>query len=97
MPRTRLIKIKHRRKTVKDSYRYAVIPLRDEATCQNCGKKGEIFGIFPSVQIRENIKDKWIAFEIHHIIPVARGGTNHLQNLTLLCQNCNRKLGDRIL
>lgn len=33
--------------------------------------------------------------EVDHIIAVSRGGTDHLQNLQLLCGNCNRVKGDR--
>ena len=34
-------------------------------------------------------------FEVDHIIPQARGGTDHLSNLQLLCPHCNRIKGDR--
>ena len=34
-------------------------------------------------------------FEVDHIIPQARGGTDHLSNLQLLCPHCNRVKGDR--
>ena len=33
--------------------------------------------------------------EVDHIVPRARGGTNHLKNLQLLCGHCNRVKGDR--
>ena len=33
--------------------------------------------------------------EVDHIIARARGGTDHLSNLQLLCGNCNRVKGDR--
>lgn len=33
--------------------------------------------------------------EIDHIIARAKGGTNHLENLQLLCGHCNRTKGDR--
>ena len=33
--------------------------------------------------------------EIDHIIPRAKGGTDHLENLQLLCGHCNRVKGDR--
>ena len=34
-------------------------------------------------------------FEVDHIIPKSRGGTDHLENLQLLCPSCNRIKGDR--
>jgi len=33
--------------------------------------------------------------EVDHIVPRARGGTDHLSNLQLLCGNCNRRKGTR--
>ena len=33
--------------------------------------------------------------EVGHIIPQSRGGTDHLDNLQLLCGWCNRVKGDR--
>ena len=34
-------------------------------------------------------------FEVDHIISQSRGGTDHLDNLQLLCGHCNRTKGDR--
>ena len=34
-------------------------------------------------------------FEVDHIVPVSRGGTDHIANLQLLCGNCNRIKGNR--
>ena len=34
-------------------------------------------------------------FEVDHINPRSRGGTDHLDNLQLLCSHCNRIKGDR--
>lgn len=33
--------------------------------------------------------------EIDHIIPVSRGGSHHISNLTTACRSCNQKKGDR--
>ncbi len=33
--------------------------------------------------------------EVDHIVPRAKGGTDHLSNLQLLCGHCNRVKGDR--
>ena len=34
-------------------------------------------------------------FEVDHVVPRSRGGTDHLDNLQLLCGHCNRIKGDR--
>ena len=34
-------------------------------------------------------------YEVDHLIPRSRGGTDHLGNLQLLCSHCNRIKGDR--
>ena len=34
-------------------------------------------------------------FEVDHLIPRSRGGTDHIDNLQLLCAHCNRTKGDR--
>ena len=34
-------------------------------------------------------------FEVDHIVPRSRGGTDHLDNLQMLCSHCNRIKGDR--
>ena len=34
-------------------------------------------------------------FEVDHVVPQSRGGTDHLDNLQLLCAHCNRIKGDR--
>ena len=34
-------------------------------------------------------------FEVDHIVPQSRGGTDHLDNLQMLCSHCNRIKGDR--
>ncbi len=34
-------------------------------------------------------------FEVDHVVPQSKGGTDHLGNLQLLCSHCNRIKGDR--
>jgi hypothetical protein len=36
-------------------------------------------------------------FEVDHIHPVARGGTNDPENLCVACETCNRSKGARLL
>ena len=37
------------------------------------------------------------AFEVDHVIPQSRGGTDHIDNLQLLCSSCNRIKGNRAM
>jgi HNH endonuclease len=41
--------------------------------------------------------EKWqyVAFTVEHIIPLAKNGTDSLDNLALACFHCNRKKSDR--
>ena len=34
-------------------------------------------------------------FEVDHVVPRSRGGTDHMGNLQILCSHCNRLKGDR--
>ena len=33
--------------------------------------------------------------EVDHIVPVSKGGSDHMENLQLLCGHCNRTKGNR--
>lgn len=36
-------------------------------------------------------------FQIDHVIPVTRGGSNEMSNLRVACRSCNSSKGDRLL
>ncbi len=66
---------------------------RDRYTCQDCG---DCFG-----RTRRKVYDRglrrgrggyrWESLEVHHIIPRARGGSDHPANLKALCPKCHRR------
>jgi len=53
---------------------------RDGYTCQSCGSQGGKAG---------NTE-----LHAHHIIPISRGGSNKLSNLTTLCKECHNQKHD---
>ena len=56
---------------------------RDAYTCRKCGAKGGPLGTL-GVQLH-----------IDHIVPVAKGGTDEINNLQVLCAPCNTKKGSK--
>jgi 5-methylcytosine-specific restriction endonuclease McrA len=67
-------------------------------------QQGELLGY----EIREYLLEKWgrncvycgkkdTPLEIEHIVPRSKGGTNRISNLTLACNSCNQKKGNREL
>lgn len=52
----------------------SLVMIRDNSTCQMCGK---------------TVKDDHIRVQIDHIIPHSWGGQTVLENLQVLCSNCN--------
>ena len=57
--------------------------IKEHPFCEECFKDGKMV----------------LAEEVHHILPVSRGGTNEVSNLMALCQSCHTKMhiqfGDR--
>lgn len=64
-------------------------------------QQGELQGY----EVKEYLLDKWgrkcayckienVPFETEHIIPISRGGTNRVSNLTIACHECNQKKGN---
>jgi len=60
--------------------------MRDNSTCQLCGKVLNYQGIDDNGLYDENLSG-----EVHHIIPRRDGGTEHPHNLVLLCHKCHSK------
>jgi hypothetical protein len=60
----------------------------------------------PSYEVREYLLNKWerkwadcgvenIAWQVEHIYPRAKGGSNRISNLCLVCHSCNQKKGTK--
>jgi 5-methylcytosine-specific restriction endonuclease McrA len=65
-------------------------------------QQGTLFGY----QVREYLLEKWertcaycgaqgIALQVEHIVPKGRGGSDSITNLTLACEPCNMRKGNR--
>jgi 5-methylcytosine-specific restriction endonuclease McrA len=63
-------------------------------------QQGELHGY----QVREYLLAKWkrrcaycgatgIALQVEHLVPIARGGSSRVSNLTLACDPCNKRKG----
>lgn len=53
----------------------ASIREQDEYTCRNCARQGGPHG---DVQL-----------EVHHVVPLSKGGSNRASNLITLCEDCH--------
>ena len=67
--------IRNERKPIPLHLRWFVLK-RDGYTCRKCG--------------RSPGKDNTVELEIDHIVPVAKNGTNDVDNLQTLCRECNQ-------
>ena len=72
---------KNIRKTIPLTIRWAVLK-KDNYTCIKCGQS-------PA-------KNNNVELEIDHILPVAKGGTNNIENLQTLCKKCNQGKKDKL-
>ena len=61
------------------------IIIRDNYTCQECG----ITGIIINEHGQPIPCNRGL--EVHHIIPVSEGGSDHISNLITLCEECHKK------
>jgi|GEM_PF-3257918 len=54
---------------------------RDNKKCQDCGKSA----------------NNGVKLEVHHVIPVSKGGKSTIENLITNCEICNRGKSDKVL
>ncbi|NET48388.1 MAG: HNH endonuclease, partial [Merismopedia sp. SIO2A8] len=65
-------------------------------------QRGELFGF----EVREYLLQKWgrkcaycgvenVPFEIEHLVPKSKGGSNRVSNLAIACHKCNQAKGNR--
>lgn len=67
------------------------IRLRDNDQCQICGR------YYDKYRARKYPHMYFAHIEIDHIIPYSMYGRNHDSNYQLLCRECNRKKGNKLL
>ena len=82
----------------KISWKNFSIHIRDNFTCQICGKKATHYGYGKNDQHSCNILwlyNKNTIFNIDHIIPKSKHGCNGMHNLQLTCVKCNQKKGNK--
>lgn len=72
---------KNVRETIPLNVRWKILK-KDNYTCVKCGQS-------PA-------KNNNVELEIDHILPVAKGGTNDIENLQTLCRNCNQGKKDKM-
>lgn len=65
----------------RDPYVVAYTKLRANGICQDC--------LQPAPFINKFTKEPFL--EIHHVVPLAQGGTDTIENTVALCPNCHRK------
>lgn len=87
------------------SKRYSVF--KKSLVCAGCGMKAAFFAVEKSIYQRENAKWHFnlyglteqggeVIFTKDHIIPVAKNGSNALENLQTMCIICNMDKADKI-
>ena len=76
--------------------------MQDPETSGVAYQQGELFGY----EVREYLLEKFgrkcvycgtqsVPLQVEHIVPKARGGSNRVSNLTLACESCNKRKGNR--
>lgn len=78
------------------------IETRDGGECYLCGSQSKNHQIYRSMtykQKMEHNKRKYLSkyHQVHHIIPISKGGTHALPNLVLLCGSCHENQHEHML
>lgn len=69
----------------RDAYSLRIL-YRDNFTCQDCG---EFHALINDFDMPIPIDDGQL--EVHHILPVSKGGGDEQKNLITLCKKCHKK------
>lgn len=81
------------------SLRYQTF-ISNGVVCASCGKRGTHFklcGEEGSNRRHFNLyADDGTLITKDHIIPVSKGGKNHISNFQTMCEICNREKGDKL-
>lgn len=59
----------------------------------NLAKYGTWTCEYCKVEVQKEIENSLTFLTIDHILPIAAGGTNAIENLTVCCAGCNREKG----
>ena len=62
---------------------------KSDHVCRVCGRSGEV-----RKGGTDFVIEGYIPFEVDHIIPLAAGGSDEIDNLHIICRTCNRSKGD---
>ena len=86
---------KHELKIKQNIYRYSEATLKEtlkylyDFTCTICGTR--IYHIGWSEILARKLQWHYLSADVHHILPLSKGGPDIYQNMICLCPNCHRK------
>jgi len=76
-------------------WRKVAVNMRDSFKCCECGAEKNIY--LKSRQLGQRVKRKRPLYvDVHHKVPISKGGAHGLDNLVALCRKCHRKAHQRL-
>ncbi|MFM6357104.1 MAG: RNA-guided endonuclease IscB [Planktothrix sp.] len=98
----KLIKLTPIDSIVQELVRFDLQKLENPEVSEIEYQQGQLAGY----EVREYLLEKWdrkcaycgvknVPFEVEHIHPKSKGGTNRISNLAIACHNCNQDKGNR--